>query len=112
MAYGKAGAKSLVTRVARMRGHKPRETLALGSDSQEPLKPAEQSPEFSIEFQPPMTTTSDAVETQYKLEIGTILRSFLVLASERDSNGLVRQVLEILMRVSCIDCRRGLLMNR
>jgi hypothetical protein len=35
------------------------------------------------------------------LDLEKILRSFLILASERDSSGLVRRVLQVLLQVTC-----------
>ena len=36
-----------------------------------------------------------------KLGLESILRSFLILASERDSDGLIRRVLQVLLQVTC-----------
>jgi hypothetical protein len=37
----------------------------------------------------------------HKLDLEKILRSFLLLASERDSAGLIRRVLQVLLQVTC-----------
>lgn len=36
-----------------------------------------------------------------KLGLESILRSFLILASERDSEGLIRRVLQVLLQITC-----------
>jgi hypothetical protein len=39
--------------------------------------------------------------SKQKLGLESILRSFLILASERDSDGLIRRVLQVLLQVTC-----------
>ncbi|KAI5455195.1 hypothetical protein NCC49_000012 [Naganishia albida] len=41
------------------------------------------------------------VQARGKLELEEILRSFLILASEKNSDGLVRRVLQVLLQVTC-----------
>lgn len=43
----------------------------------------------------------EADPQKQKLGLESILRSFLILASERDSDGLIRRVLQVLLQVTC-----------
>lgn len=43
----------------------------------------------------------DSAHAPGKLELEEILRSFLILASEKNSDGLIRRVLQVLLQVTC-----------
>jgi hypothetical protein len=48
-----------------------------------------------------ITTAGKDFPQKQKLGLESILRSFLILASERDSDGLIRRVLQVLLQVTC-----------
>lgn len=47
------------------------------------------------------STSKESIHGRGKLELEEILRSFLILASERNSEGLIRRVLQVLLQVTC-----------
>lgn len=48
-----------------------------------------------------VNSNNGSVGKTRSLDLEKILRSFLILASERDSSGLVRRVLQVLLQVTC-----------
>lgn len=47
------------------------------------------------------STSRETLHGRGKLELEEILRSFLILASEKNSDGLIRRVLQVLLQVTC-----------
>lgn len=47
------------------------------------------------------SASRETIHGRGKLELEEILRSFLILASEKNSDGLIRRVLQVLLQVTC-----------